>query len=302
MRIIAVANQKGGVGKTTTALNLAAALAEADRRVLLLDLDPQANATSGLGIENAEPSIYDVLVDGQPLQQIVRPTNVPGLDLAPSHIDLSAAELELVAALAREYVLKRAIDRAALDYDVMIIDCPPSLGLLTLNALVAAGEVLIPVQCEYYALAGLAKLIDTVGRVRTALNPQLAIAGVALTMYDGRTNLARDVVAEVRGSFSGRVFDTLIPRSVRLAEAPSHGEPITVYDPHGSAAQAYRDLAGELIGSAGASPVNFEATERSHSGERARAIVHEGNNTQGRSLTGEGAGPTIVGTNGGKRE
>ncbi len=247
MRIIAVANQKGGVGKTTTALNLAAALAEAKHRVLLLDLDPQANATSGIGVENAEPSIYDVLVDGLPLKQIIRATQIAGLDLAPSHIDLSAAELELVAALAREYVLKRAIDRANLDYDVVIIDCPPSLGLLTLNALVAASEVLIPVQCEYYALAGLAKLLDTVGRVRGALNAQLQIAGVALTMYDGRTNLARDVVAEVKRSFTGHVFTTLIPRSVRLAEAPSHGAPITTYEPHGVAAQAYRDLAGELV-------------------------------------------------------
>jgi chromosome partitioning protein len=247
MRIIAVANQKGGVGKTTTALNLAAALAENGNKVLLLDLDPQANATSGVGIENAEPSIYDVLVDSLPLKQMVRPTTVSSLDLAPSHIDLSAAELELVAALAREYVLKRAIDRANLDYDFVIIDCPPSLGLLTLNALVAAGEVLIPVQCEYYALAGLAKLLDTVGRVRGALNAQLQIAGVALTMYDGRTNLARDVVAEVRRSFPGRVFSTLIPRSVRLAEAPSHGLAITSYEPHGSAAQAYRELAAELV-------------------------------------------------------
>jgi chromosome partitioning protein len=256
MRIVAVANQKGGVGKTTTALNLAAALAESGRKVLLLDLDPQANATSGVGIENAEPSIYDVLVDGLPLKQIIRATSVPGLELAPSHIDLSAAELELVAALAREYVLKRAIDRANLDYELVVIDCPPSLGLLTLNALVAANEVLIPVQCEYYALAGLAKLLDTVGRVRGALNAQLQIAGVALTMYDGRTNLARDVVAEVKRSFPGRVFRTLIPRSVRLAEAPSHGLPITSYEPQGSAAQAYRDLAGELVGDGQGAPAN----------------------------------------------
>jgi chromosome partitioning protein len=270
MRIVAVANQKGGVGKTTTALNLAAALAESGRKVLLLDLDPQANATSGVGIENAEPSIYDVLVDGLPLKQIVRPTAVTGLDLAPSHIDLSAAELELVAALAREYVLKRAIDRANLDYELVVIDCPPSLGLLTLNALVAANEVLIPVQCEYYALAGLAKLLDTVGRVRGALNAQLQIAGVALTMYDGRTNLARDVVAEVKRSFPGRVFATLIPRSVRLAEAPSHGLPITSYEPHGSAAQAYRDLAGELTGS----PKAAASSRRNAEGGRDAATDH----------------------------
>jgi chromosome partitioning protein len=273
MRIIAVANQKGGVGKTTTALNIAAALAEQGHRTLLLDLDPQANATSGVGVENAEPSIYDVLVDGLPLKQIIRATEVAALDLAPSHIDLSAAELELVAALAREYVLKRAIDRAQLEYEFVVIDCPPSLGLLTLNALVAAGEVLIPVQCEYYALAGLAKLLDTVGRVRGALNAQLQIAGVALTMYDGRTNLARDVVAEVKRSFPGRVFNTLIPRSVRLAEAPSHGVPITTYEPHGAAAEAYRALAQELVGTGVSLSAVGTPVRASASVDRADAIA-----------------------------
>jgi chromosome partitioning protein len=245
--VVALANQKGGVGKTTTALNLAAALAEGGLRTLLIDLDPQANATTGLGMEpRPDASIYNVLVDSLPLQEATAKSRVPGLSVAMSHIDLSAAELELVSVLAREYVLKRALERSTLEYDIAVIDCPPSLGLLTLNALVAASEVVIPVQCEFYALAGLAKLLDTVSRIRTALNPALQIAGVVLTMADLRTNLARDVVSEVRGNFAGRVFESIIPRSVRLAEAPSYGLPITMYEPDGAAAQAYRELAREL--------------------------------------------------------
>jgi chromosome partitioning protein len=247
-RVIALANQKGGVGKTTTALNLAAALAEAGHRTLLIDLDPQANATTGLGLTpRPDSSVYNVLVDSLPLAEAIAPTAVDGLRVAMSHIDLSAAELELVSVLAREYVLRRALEKAAVSDEIVVIDCPPSLGLLTLNALVAASEVVIPVQCEFYALAGLAKLLDTVGRIRSALNPQLNIAGVVLTMADLRTNLARDVVAEVRSNFDGHVFETVIPRSVRLAEAPSYGQPITVYDPDGQAAAAYRQLAAELV-------------------------------------------------------
>ncbi|MCC7476958.1 ParA family protein [bacterium] len=255
-RIIAVANQKGGVGKTTTALNLASALAGLGQRTILLDLDPQANASAGLSLDAPEGrSIYNALVDGVNLEACLLDSAVPGLRLVPSHIDLSAAELELAVLEQREFILRRvlhsALERlaqAGQGADFVLIDCPPSLSLLTLNALCAASSVLIPVQCEYYSLTGLAKLLDTLSRVQAGLNPGLTVEGAVLTMFDARTNLAKDVVREVRASFPGRVFNTVIPRSVRLAEAPSFGQPINVYDPDGPAARAFELLACELAG------------------------------------------------------
>lgn len=247
-RVIAVANQKGGVGKTTTAVNLASALASTGHACLLIDLDPQANATSGLGLESPEQgSIYDVLSEPRPLADVVLHTAVAGLDLVPSSIDLTGAELELAEMAGREFVLKRAVTMAALPHEFVFLDCPPSLGLLTVNALAAADELLVPVQCEFYALAGLAKLLETVKRVQASLNPGLKLCGAVLTMYDIRTNLSRDVVSEVRANFPGRVFDTVVPRSVRLAEAPSYGVPGVEYDAGGGGALSYVALAGEVL-------------------------------------------------------
>lgn len=245
--IIALANQKGGVGKTTTAINLGAYLGEMGRRVLLVDLDPQANATAGLG-RRAPPgrSCYEVLITELPVEDAVLDTVQHGLWLLPSSPHLAGAEVELVVTMAREFRLKRVLSGAVQDYDFVLIDCPPSLGLLTVNALTAADEVIVPVQCEYLALEGLGQLMTTLDLVRRNLNPDLCLRGLALTMFDSRTNLSAQVAAEVRRHFPN-TFRAVIPRSVRLSEAPSHGLPITSYDPSSRGAQAYRELAEEVL-------------------------------------------------------
>lgn len=249
-RIYAFANQKGGVGKTTTAVNLGAALAEAGRRVLLVDADPQANATSSLGLDPAalSGSLYDALIRKRPLAELVVPTAHAGLQLAPSAPALAGAEVELVSLLAREYLLRRALEGIAGRYDYVLIDCPPSLGLLTINALTSANDgVIVPIQCEYLALEGLGRLWHTIQLVRESLNPALYISGMVLTMYDSRTNLAEQVVHEVRTHFPEQAFRTVIPRNVRLSEAPSYGQTILTYAPNSSGAHAYRALAQELL-------------------------------------------------------
>ncbi len=246
--VVAIANQKGGVGKTTTAVSLAAALAQGGARVLLVDLDPQGNASTGLDvrISSDEPSTYDAIVEGLPITQAVRRTATEGLDVLPSSLELAGAEVELVQAMARERALTRAIEPARAAYDIVLIDCPPSLGLLTINAFVAADQLLVPIQCEYYALEGLTQLMRTVALVEANLNPGLSIGNVVLTMFDGRTRLSQQVVDEVRDFFGPRAFATIIPRTVRLSEAPSYAQPITVFDPESRGAGAYMDLAGEF--------------------------------------------------------
>ncbi|HVE92653.1 MAG TPA: AAA family ATPase [Actinomycetota bacterium] len=245
---LAIANQKGGVGKTTTAVNLAAALAELGHRVLLVDLDPQANATTGLGVDHRElsSSIYDVVVSGADPADVVRSTDYERLDILPSSIHLAGAELELVPAFSRETKLRVALDTLEDAYEVTLIDCPPSLGLLTVNALAAAHTMLVPMQCEYYALEGLTQLMRNIELVRTGLNPSLEIGGIVLTMYDARTKLSEQVADEIRSYFGDRVFATVIPRSVRLSEAPSYGQPAIVYDPSSRGSLAYRWLAEEF--------------------------------------------------------
>jgi chromosome partitioning protein len=248
-RIIAIANQKGGVGKTTTAVNLATALAAADKKVLLFDLDPQGNASTGLGISRQSRAItsYEVLVGARPVKAATVPTSVPHLAVVAASVDLSGAEIELVAAERREYRLREALSGQVLDFDYVLIDCPPSLGLLTLNALVAAHAVLVPLQCEFYALEGLSHLVRTIERVKRHLNPTLEIQGVVLTMFDKRNNLSDLVAADVRDHFGDKVYETVIPRNVRISEAPSHGKPVLLYDFRCPGAQAYVHLAGEVL-------------------------------------------------------
>ena len=248
VRVTACTNQKGGVGKTTTVINLAAFLALSGTSTLVIDLDPQGNATSGLGVDrpSLERSIYQAIVERAPIGQLVMGTAIDGLDLVPSGPELSGAEVELVPVTARERRLAASLGALNGRYERVLIDCPPSLGLLTVNALTAADGVLIPIQTEYYALEGLSQLVHTIRRVREALNPRLQIEGVLLTMYDARTNLSAQVAAEVRRHMQGSVFDTIVPRSVRLSEAPSHGLPISLYDPGSRGATAYRELAAEV--------------------------------------------------------
>jgi chromosome partitioning protein len=251
-RIMAVANQKGGVGKTTTAVNLGAALAELSYRVLVVDLDPQGNATTGLGIDarSFEHSMYDVLMRDVSLEDAVEPTSMKNLFVAPATIDLAGAEIELVPSFSRELKLRRALEAVSGDFDFILIDCPPSLGLITVNGLAAADEVLVPIQCEYYALEGLGQLLRNVKLVQANLNDQLDVSTIVLTMYDARTKLAEQVADEVRLHFGNKVCRNVIPRTVRISEAPSFGQPITVFDPTSRGAIAYRELAKEVSGGA----------------------------------------------------
>ena len=248
-RIIAVANQKGGVGKTTTSINLAACLAEKGKKVLAVDMDPQGNLTSGLGVDkdSVEKSIYELIIGEVDINEVINKEVLENLDIIPTSIDLSAAEIELIGVDDKEYILRNAIDQVKDQYDFVIIDCPPSLSMLTINAMTTADSVIVPIQCEYYALEGLSQLIHTIDLVKDRLNNDLEIEGVVFTMYDARTNLSLQVVENVKENLQQNIYKTIIPRNVRLAEAPSYGQPITLYDPRSTGAEAYRLLAEEVI-------------------------------------------------------
>ena len=249
-RIIAIANQKGGVGKTTTAINLSACLAEAGKKVLAIDLDPQGNTTSGLGInkEELENTVYELMLDECSIKESMVKTSIPNLTVIPANVNLAGAEIELLDVKEKEYVLKNSVDYIQDDFDFIIIDCPPSLNMLTINSMTTANTILVPIQCEYYALEGLSQLMHTINLVQERLNPNLEMEGVVFTMYDARTNLSLQVVDNVKGNLNTTIYQTIIPRNIRLAEAPSHGMPITEYDPKSAGAESYRQLAKEVIG------------------------------------------------------